>query len=133
MKYLLDTHAIIWALTDTKKLPKKTKDILQNPDNEIIVSTISFWEISLKHSLGKLDLDNFAPEDFPSACLAMDFKILPLDAAISSTFHKLKATHHRDPFDRMLIHLSLKINISLISKDENVKLYESEGLKVIWN
>jgi PIN domain nuclease of toxin-antitoxin system len=133
MKYLLDTHVIIWSLTETKKLSKNIKDILQNPDNEIIVSTISFWEISLKHSLKKVDLDNFLPENFPSACLEMGFEILPLNADISSTLHELKATHHRDPFDRMLIHLALKSNIPLLSKDETIKLYKSEGLKVIWS
>jgi PIN domain nuclease of toxin-antitoxin system len=53
MKYLLDTHALIWALTETGKLSKTVKSILVNSNDQIIVSTISFWEISLKIFIGK--------------------------------------------------------------------------------
>ncbi len=67
MKYLLDTHYLIWALTDTKKISKKIVNVITDPGNEIIVSAVSFWEISLKSSLGKLTITGFAPEDFPSA------------------------------------------------------------------
>ncbi len=133
MKYLLDTHAVIWSLTETRKLPRKVKDILENPTNDILVSAISFWEISLKQSLGKLDLGGFTSENFPDACLQMGFTLLPITHEITSTVHQLKAIHHRDPFDRMLIHLAIKLNIPLVSKDDNIKLYESEGLNVIWN
>jgi len=98
MKYLLDTHTMIWAVTDTAKLSLNARQILANPNHQILVSAVSFWEISLKYSLGKLELNNIAPEDFPTACTAMDFDILPLDAQAASTFHFLKATWHKDPF-----------------------------------
>ena len=61
--YLLDTHYLLWALADTKKLSKEIKDIIVDPDNTIIVSSISFWEISLKYSLKKLTITGFTPEE----------------------------------------------------------------------
>ena len=130
MTYLLDTHYMIWAITDTKKLSKKIKDILTNSDHQIIVSVISFWEVSLKSSLGKLEIKGFSPEDLPGFCLQIGFDIEPLSAENSSTYHKLKSSYHKDPFDRMLIWQSISNGYTLISADMNVKKYISEGLKI---
>jgi PIN domain nuclease of toxin-antitoxin system len=130
MTHLLDTHYMIWAITDTKKLSKKLKDILTNPDHQIIVSVISFWEVSLKNSLGKLDIKGFSPEDLPSFCMEMGFDIEPLSAENSSTYHQLKSTYHKDPFDRMLIWQAISNDYTFISVDTHVKKYASEGLKI---
>ncbi|MEO6962825.1 MAG: type II toxin-antitoxin system VapC family toxin, partial [Puia sp.] len=120
MTYLLDTHYMLWALADTKKLSKKIREIITHPANLIIVSTISFWEISLKSSLGKLKLTGFCPEDLPDACLQIGFDIEPLSATDSSTYHQLTATYHKDPFDRMLIWQSIRNGYTLISADDLV-------------
>ncbi len=132
MKYLLDTHTMIWSATDTSRLSPTARQILSDPTHQIFVSAVSFWEISLKHGLGKLALNNVAPEDFLAACVSMDFDILPLDAQAASTFHFLKATHHKDPFDRMLVWQALCLSVPLVSKDPEIVLYQSEGLKVVW-
>lgn len=132
MKYLLDTHTLIWAITDPNKLSSKVREIIENPESQVFVSTISFWEISLKASIGKLSLENVEPEDFPVLCTQMDIAVLSLDSITSSTYHQLKATHHRDPFDRMLIWQAKQLNIAILSKDEYIKMYESEGVQVIW-
>ena len=132
MKYLLDTHTMIWAAIDTAKLSPYARQILTNPNHQIFVSTVSFWEIGLKYALGKLVLNNIAPEDFPAVCAAMDFDILPLDAQAASTFHLLNATYHKDPFDRMLIWQTLCLDIPMVSKDAEITLYQSVGLKVVW-
>lgn len=63
MKYLLDTHILIWAILSPDKLCKKVKDVLINPENTIMVSMLSLWEISLKYASGKLQLKNILPED----------------------------------------------------------------------
>lgn len=131
MKYLLDTHYLMWALTNTSKLSKKVKDILTNPDNLILVSTISFWEVSLKSSLGKMAIKGFSPEDLPGLCHQVGFEIEPLSAKDSSTYHNLKAIHHKDPFDRMLIWQAISNSYTLLSIDKNVKKYMAEGLKLI--
>jgi PIN domain nuclease of toxin-antitoxin system len=131
MRYLLDTHYLLWAVADTKKLSKKIKEIITNPENQIIISTISFWEISLKSSLGKLTITGFSPEDLPDACIQMGFSIESLASADSSTYHQLKATYHKDPFDRMLIWQTICNDYTLISADVNVKKYSSEGLRIL--
>ncbi|MCC7464749.1 MAG: type II toxin-antitoxin system VapC family toxin [Saprospiraceae bacterium] len=124
---------MVWALTNASQLSANVSQILENPSNQILVSPISFWEISLKYSLGKLLLEGITPEVFPSACLAVDFDILPLDPHIVATLHLLKSTHHKDPFDRMLIWQSILLKIPLISKDTMVAQYASEGLQVVWH
>lgn len=132
MKYLLDTHTLIWSILDPNKLSRKVKQIIETPDNQIFVSVISFWEISLKSSIGKLVLENVEPEDFPALCAQMDIEVVQLDAKVSSTYHHLKVFHHRDPFDRMLIWQAKQMGISILSKDEHIKMYESEGIEIIW-
>ena len=131
MIYLLDTHYMLWAIADTKKLSKNIKEIITNPDHKIVVSTISFWEVSLKSSLGKLEITGFSPEVLPKACLQVGFDIECPSAEDSSTYHKLKASYHKDPFDRMLIWQAIRNNYTIISVDNNVKKYSSEGLKIV--
>ena len=130
MIYLLDTHYMLWAVADTKKISKAIKDILTDSAQHIIVSTVSFWEVSLKSSLGKLEIAGFSPEDLPDLCMQMGFEIKRLSPEDCSTYHKLKATHHKDPFDRMLIWQAIRNDYTFISFDNNVKEYKPEGLKI---
>ena len=130
MTYLLDTHYMLWAIGDSKKLSKKVKEAIVNPECRIVISTISFWEISVKSALGKLEITGFSPEDLPAACLKIGFEIERLSEEDSSTYHKLKASYHKDPFDRMLIWQAMNNDYTLISIDKDVKKYESEGLKI---
>jgi PIN domain nuclease of toxin-antitoxin system len=132
MTYLLDTHTLIWALTDFEKLPANVQRILRTKSNKIVVGTVSFWEMSIKRAIRKLDLDGANPEDFVAATLKADFHILPLSIDICSSFYKLSATHHKDPFDRMLIWQALQQECSLITVDSNIRKYISEGLKITW-
>jgi PIN domain nuclease of toxin-antitoxin system len=130
MIYLLDTHYMLWCIAASQNLSKKVKEVITDPNNSIIVSTISFWEVSLKSSLDKLEITGFAPENLPEACLKMGFEIVVLSPEDSSTYHRLKAIYHKDPFDRMLIWQAIQSNYTMISVDKNVKKYMSEGLKV---
>jgi len=130
MTYLLDTHYMLWAIADSKRLSKKVKTIITHPSNQIIISTVSFWEVSLKSSLGKLEISGFTPEDLPEICLQIGFDIKTLSPEDSITYHRLKATYHKDPFDRMLIWQAIQNAYTFISEDEQVKKYKSEGLRV---
>lgn len=132
MKYLLDTHTLIWAITENKKLSSVVKKVLEDSANTILVSSISFWEISLKFSLGKLNLEGIRPDDFPSLVSEMKFDTISLDVKTAATYHHLKTVHHKDPFDRMLIWQAIQNNLVLISNDENMPFYRSEGLKLLW-
>ncbi|MBO9611589.1 MAG: type II toxin-antitoxin system VapC family toxin [Dyadobacter sp.] len=132
MTYLLDTHTLIWALTDFEKLPANVQRILRNKNNDIVVSALSFWEMSIKRSINKLNLDGANPEDFVKEALKAHFDILPLSVELCSTFFKLSASHHKDPFDRMLIWQALHQKCALITIDRNIRKYASESLQVVW-
>ncbi len=132
MSYLLDSHVMLWAIFDKKKLSAKVRKILENPDEEIFVSAVTFWEISLKYALGKLELDGVEPSGLSALTEEIGFAFLPLQPDVAAGYHKLNATWHRDPFDRMLIWQALHNNFTLLSKDDNVSRYTSEGLKVVW-
>ena len=130
MTCLLDTHYVLWALADTKKLSARVKDVIVDPDNRIIVSSISFWEVSLMSSLGKLFLSGFSPADLPGACTQIGFEIKSLSPEDASTYHLLQVPHHKDPFDRMLIWQAIRNSYTFISADKQVKKYAAEGLKL---
>jgi PIN domain nuclease of toxin-antitoxin system len=130
MNYLLDTRYLLWVLVDPKKLSAKARDILTNPNQSILVSTVSFWEISLKYGLGKLELSGFSPEDLPTGCEQLGFTVKAPTQQDCSTYHLLKASYHKDPFDRMFIRQAINNDYILMSIDSNVNKYQSEGLKI---
>ncbi|MEI6408144.1 MAG: type II toxin-antitoxin system VapC family toxin [Bacteroidota bacterium] len=132
MTYLLDTHVLIWSILEPNKLSTKARQIIEDSEQQIMVSAITFWEISLKFGLGKLDLTNVLPEDFPGICVEMNFEIIPLDGHIAASYNQLTKVFHKDPFDRMLIWQAKCMRIPIISKDEAIKEYESDGVSVIW-
>lgn len=130
-KYLLDTHILLWFFFDSQKLSTPISKILQNPESALFISAISFWEISIKYESRKLQLGDFHPSDLNK--MAADSRITPVDlsAETASTFYKLKASYHKDPFDRLLIWQAIKEDYLFITEDENIKLYKSEGLRLI--
>ena len=132
MSFLLDSHTLLWAILDQKRLSPKVIAILEDSGNDVFVSAVTFWEISLKYALGKLDLNGVTPEQLPQLCKETGFEILPLLPSESSSYHRLDANWHRDPFDRMLIWQAIANNLTLLSKDKNVAQYKSVGLKLIW-
>jgi PIN domain nuclease of toxin-antitoxin system len=131
MSYLLDTHYLLWAISDSKKISGKIKNLISDPDQYIYVSVISLWEISLKSALGKIEISGFKPEEIPEICAKIGFEIIALSAADSSSYHHLKAVHHKDPFDRMLIWQAIRNNYILVSDDKEIKKYNSEGLNIL--
>lgn len=132
MTYLLDTHTLIWAIIEPDKLSDTVKSILENPAENIVVSAITFWEISLKYRLGKLEMEQITPEDLIEVSKQMDIEMLPLDPLLCATYHLLKANYHNDPFDRMLIWLAINQKMTILSKDRTLKMYASEGLQIVW-
>jgi PIN domain nuclease of toxin-antitoxin system len=132
MNYLLDTHTLIWALQKRRKLSPKVKAILENIDNKIYVSAISFWEISLKYSLGKLTIGGVTPEQMPELAIKTGFELLPLHSSESASFHKLPLGAHRDPFDGMLVWQAINKEMILITKDRQLHQYDSLGARLLW-
>lgn len=133
MNLLLDTCSLLWAMTEPNTLSVNARKALRQPANSITVSTVSFWEITLKHSIGKLELEGIKPEDFPDLVREEGWTILPLDAESAAGFGLIKKVKgHQDPFDRMLIHLAISQNYSFVSKDAKAPEYLHLGLKVCW-
>ncbi len=131
MTYLLDTHALIWALFEPSKLSSNVSAVLENRSLQVSVSAISFWEISLKFGLGKLDLPNTSPDELPDATQQMGFSIAELSPALLTSYHRLPPhPTHKDPFDRLLVWQALQSRHTLISKDIKMKLYAELGLHV---
>ena len=132
MKYMLDTHSFLWALFDDKKLSGKAWEIIKNPDNDIYLSAIVYWEISLKYSMGKLELEGVTPEELPEIAWETGIETLGLADKETSSFYKLPRIKHKDPFDRMMVWQAIKRDIPLISKDKDLSAYKQFGLKLIW-
>ncbi len=132
MSYLLDTHTLLWALFNPARLGKKAAERIQNPDETVSVSVVSFWEISLKYATGKLTLQNVTPDDFPAIVRQSGFDILPITDTDAATFHHLPRLGHKDPFDRLIIWQAISRKLTLISQDSAFAAYRKLGLKVLW-
>lgn len=130
--YLLDTHTLLWSIFESRQLPPLVKQIIQDPAQNIIVSAVSLWEISLKYRLGKLHLEGYNPSELVETCHQMRYRLLPLLPEDACTYHQIGSNFHKDPFDRMLIHQAIQHKLVLLSKDPEVHLYTIEGLVVLW-
>lgn len=132
MNYIIDTHIFLWLIFDHKKIPQDKLDVLENPNNIIHITSISFWEISLKFNLGKLELKGVNPEELPTIAREMDLTIIDIDSNTMSSFYKLKKiTHHKDPFDRLIIWQCISNKYPLISQDNKFDQYSELGLSFI--
>ena len=133
MKYLLDTHTFIWSVMDSKKLSENAKNIIEDSENEIFVSGISFWELAIKTQLGKMKFDNFNILHLPNIATQYGFSVFTPTAYDYVTFSELPVVeNHKDPFDRMLIHTALRNNLILLSKDSCFDKYIDFGLQLLW-
>ena len=122
MKYLLDTHAVIWYFENSLRLPGGAKEIIDNNDTSICLCTVSLWEIAIKISSGKLKL-SLTFEEFLDKIKEYDFELLQIGEA-----HLKKLTAlpflHKDPFDRLLIATALVENLTIITADDNIHKYD---------
>ena len=132
MNLLLDTHGFLWSLFTPDKLSKAALREIKSPNNDVAVSVVTFWEISLKYALGKLELTGVKPEELPDFAAQMNLEILPITAAEASSFHKLPRLSHKDPFDRIIIWQAIQRKMTLVSKDHNFKAYHKFGLRTFW-
>ena len=102
MKYLLDTHTLLWIVTDDKQLSRKVKKLFLDEENEIFFSITSLWEVAIKVSLGRLELGQ-PLSDFCSRHIIgnkirlLDIKLEHLEVLETLEFY------HRDPFDRLIV------------------------------
>ena len=112
MRLLLDTNALLWWLAD-EGLTVQARDAIADPENLVVVSAVSAWEISVKKALGKLA----APDDLEHQVQAGGFIPLPITIAHGVAAGQL-ARHHDDPFDRMLIAQALAEGLTIVTRDK---------------
>ncbi|MBQ9183280.1 MAG: type II toxin-antitoxin system VapC family toxin [Neisseriaceae bacterium] len=128
-KYLIDTHILIWLAVSPTKISKNIIKIIENTDNKICVSSISFWEIAIKISIGKLSLQGLTIEDLVQFCIQQDIEIVQLPiSAVTFYSHLSIKENHRDPFDRALISLCITDNYIFLSVDDKLHQYKNDGL-----
>jgi PIN domain nuclease of toxin-antitoxin system len=132
MNCLLDTHTFLWSVFAPDKLSAKARKAIRSADNSVCISTISFWEISLKFALGKIELENCMPDDLPGIAAQMHIEIIQPTALQTASFYQLPKVQHKDPFDRMIIWQAIQQPLVLISKDANFPGHQKFGLIVLW-
>jgi PIN domain nuclease of toxin-antitoxin system len=132
MNYLLDTHTFLWAAFSPNKLSAKARKEIRSAENRICLSTISFWEISLKFALGKIELEKCKPDEMPDIAAQMHIEIMQPTAQEAASFYQLPKVRHKDPFDRLIIWQAIQQSLVLISKDAGFPEYKAFGLKILW-
>lgn len=122
MKLLLDTHVFLWYISGDKKLTDESRDIIQNPTNDVYLSVVSLWEATVKYQIGKLPLpqipENYLPEQRERHMISS----LSLDEASVKQLAKLPPLH-RDPFDRMLICQAIEHDLTIVTVDSSIRAY----------
>jgi PIN domain nuclease of toxin-antitoxin system len=133
MKLLLDTHTFLWTILKTDRLPAAAIKAVQDKQNEVFVSAVSLWEISIKARLGKVDLINLTTSDLIPSVIRMGFTSIDLLAEEGATQNQLTEDSHFDPFDRMLVWQAISRKFVLVSGDKELKRFVQDGLKLLWN
>lgn len=119
MKLLLDTHALLWWLADDARLGPKARARIEDPDNSILVSQVSLWEIAIKIGIGKLRVD---VGEVLTAIRERGLDELGFKPPHLTTLAALER-HHRDPFDHMLIAQAIAEGATLMSEDSRMEDY----------
>ncbi|MBO0497010.1 type II toxin-antitoxin system VapC family toxin [Pseudomonas sp. Marseille-Q1929] len=125
MRVLLDTHILLWSLTDDPKLSSKAQRHIENAA-EIYVSAATFWEMAIKVGLGKLNVDMNKLREF---CLDSGFVELPITTEHATAVKDLEH-HHKDPFDRLIVAVAINEPMRLITADPHVAQYTSLAILV---
>ena len=128
MKLLLDTHALLWMSLDDSQLSDKARELIADLDNQLWLSPASYWEIAIKISLGKYELNEPLDEFVNREVNNNDISILPISTQHAQIVSALPF-HHKDPFDRLLIAQALTNGMTILSKDDQFAAY---GVAQIW-
>lgn len=128
MRYLLDTHVLIWWLLADRRLTKRAKALIADPQSVILVSSASAWEITTKHRIGKLDGVDALVRDVAEWVGRASFVALPISIAHAQRAGSY-AQDHRDPFDRMLAAQGELEDVPLVTGDKALKAF---GTRTVW-
>lgn len=125
--FLLDTHTLLWFIEDDIKLSIQAKSILSENSTPKFISIVTLWEIAVKYSLKKLEL-NISLAEFFNLIHSSDINIINISTEHLLILNSIEH-HHKDPFDRIIIAQAIAENFTIITKDENFSKYE---VNIIW-
>ncbi len=128
MRILLDTHTLYWFIEGHPNLTQLATTMIGNPNNEILISPASYWEMAIKISLGKWKLNQSYQQFIDIALVQYGFSILPVTPVHTEGLIKLPYLH-RDPFDRLIIAQSTIENVPIVSADTQFDAY---GINRVW-
>lgn len=116
---LLDTHPLLWALAGDARLPAPLAAAIAAAPSRFVVSDVTFWEIGIKRSVGKLRV----PDDLPRVVAELGFGATPITRSQAWSVSELPL-HHRDPFDRLLIAQAADLGLPVVTADAAFAAYE---------
>ena len=128
MKLILDTHTFLWFIGGNINLSNTAKNAIEDTSNQRFISIATLWEISIKVSIGKLKIGFAFTELVEQEVYGNAIEILEISSEHLDELVKLPF-HHKDPFDRLIIALSLVEDATLISKDA---AFQSYPIKLLW-
>lgn len=128
MRLLLDTSTFLWFITGSPQLPERVTAAIRFPENDVYLSVVSFWEVLLKHRLGRFSLPDLPSTYIPGQRTHHRIEALPLQEAAVGHLAKLPSVHN-DPFDRLLICQALEHDLSIVSSD---RLMHAYPIRVHW-
>ena len=128
MRLLLDTHIALWAIADSPRLPAEARRLIMVPENEVVVSAASVWEIAIKHGLAKKNMP-VSGSEAKSWFAQAGYTLLPVTAEHAALVEELPA-HHADPFDRMLVAQALAEPLRLVTSDPMVARFSDTTILV---
>ncbi|MCG9890793.1 MAG: type II toxin-antitoxin system VapC family toxin [Thermosynechococcaceae cyanobacterium MS004] len=128
MRLLLDTHAFLWFIQGSQNLSKTAKNLIEAQENQKLLSIASLWEMSIKVSIGKLDLGMAIAELVSREVYGNGFEVLAIQANHLDELTKL-IFHHKDPFDRLIIAQALAERMPVLTKDEAFGRYP---VSILW-
>ena len=126
MKYILDTHIILWALINDERINDKTREIILDKENEIYYSTVSTWEVEIKHQKDKSF--KLSGEQLSFLCDQNNLFNLPIQNKHVNKLKDIENDINKDPFDRMLLAQAKAENMILITHDNKFKGYDNNNL-----
>ncbi|MDX2179453.1 MAG: type II toxin-antitoxin system VapC family toxin [Bryobacteraceae bacterium] len=121
-RILIDTHIFLWAITNDRRLSHESRLAFESAGNELVLSVVSMWEISIKRSLGKLPLPEPAREFLEAEISSNRLTVLELNLRHIAELDRLPRLH-RDPFDRVLVAQARAEGIALLSQDTDILQY----------
>jgi len=130
---VIDTHILIWFVNDSKELSSTAKEAIETvmaKEGEIIISSISAWEISMSIEKGRLVLSMDIESWLEQVAQIEGFRFMPVDNEIAYKSTMLPGEFHKDPADRMIVATARKLAVPLVTADEKIREYEH--VKTIW-